>query len=68
MAITRVVDSRRVSTIRNLLARRELPVSVSSTIASARVGGLTSVAPQENSTVAVIFFFLRYLFYSVDFL
>src|SRR2546423_8078771 len=41
------------STIRRLLARNELPVSVTSTIASASLGGLTSVAPQENSTCAV---------------
>jgi len=36
--------------MRRRLARRELPVSVTSTMASARVGGLTSVAPQLNST------------------
>ncbi len=39
--------------IRRLLARIELPVSVTSTMASARRGGLTSVAPQENSTTAL---------------
>jgi len=36
-----------------LLARSELPVSVTSTIASTNLGGLTSVAPQLNSTLAV---------------
>ena len=39
--------------ILSLLARREEPVSVTSTMASARTGGLTSVAPQLNSTLAV---------------
>ena len=38
--------------MRRLLARSELPVSVTSTMASARRGGLTSVAPQLNSTWA----------------
>src|SRR3990172_5357287 len=41
------------ATIRRLFARSELPVSVTSTIASASLGGLTSVAPQLNSTRAV---------------
>ena len=36
--------------MRSRLARSELPVSVTSTMASASMGGLTSVAPQENST------------------
>src|SRR3712207_1437298 len=40
-------------TIRRLLARRLEPVSVTSTIASASRGGLTSVAPQLNSTLAL---------------
>ena len=35
------------------LARRLEPVSETSTIASARIGGFTSVAPQENSTEAL---------------
>ena len=38
--------------MRRLLARRDEPVSVTSTMASARRGGLTSVAPQLNSTWA----------------
>ncbi len=41
------------SRIRRWLARNELPVSVTSTMASASLGGLTSVAPQLNSTLAV---------------
>ena len=41
---------RTVSRIRRRLARRELPVSVTSTMASASTGGLTSVAPQLKST------------------
>ena len=52
LAIRRGVLVTIVSTIRRLLARSELPVSVISTIASASRGGLTSVAPQENSTCA----------------
>ena len=36
--------------MRSLLARRDDPVSVTSTMASASSGGLTSVAPQLNST------------------
>jgi len=43
-------DSMTVSTIRNRFARSVDPVSVTSTMASARTGGLTSVAPHENST------------------
>ena len=39
--------------MRRLLALSELPVSVTSTMASASRGGLTSVAPQLNSTWAV---------------
>ena len=39
--------------MRRLFARSELPVSVTSTMASASCGGLTSVAPQLNSTLAV---------------
>ena len=52
LAIRRGVLVRMVSTMRRLLARSELPVSVTSTIASASCGGLTSVAPHENSTCA----------------
>ena len=47
-----VFDSVTVSTMRRLLARSELPVSVMSTMASTKSGGLTSVAPQLNSTSA----------------
>src|SRR5271156_2975173 len=50
LAISCVFDSSTVSTIRRWLARNELPVSVTSTMASASKGGFTSVAPQENST------------------
>ena len=49
----RVVDSINVSTILKLFALREDPVSVTSTMASTSLGALTSVAPQENSTLAV---------------
>src|SRR5882762_9017676 len=45
-----VLDSSTVSRIRRRFAFKELPVSVTSTMASASIGGLTSVAPQENST------------------
>ena len=45
-----VADSMTVSMMRSRLARSELPVSVISTMASASMGGLISVAPQENST------------------
>ena len=37
--------------MRSRFARSDDPVSVTSTIASASIGGLTSVAPQENSTL-----------------
>ena len=43
-----------------MLALIEPPVSVISTIASAKSGALASVAPQENSTFAVTPCFLRY--------
>ena len=46
-----VFDSMTVSRIRSRFARSVEPVSVASTMASARTGGLTSVAPQENSTL-----------------
>ena len=36
---------------RRRLARSDEPVSVTSTMASASTGGLTSVAPHENSTL-----------------
>ena len=39
--------------MRSRLARSVDPVSVASTIASASTGGLTSVAPQENSTLTL---------------
>ena len=45
-----VFDSITVSMMRSRLARSDEPVSVASTMASARTGGLTSVAPHENST------------------
>ncbi len=53
LAINCVFDSSTVSTMRSLLARSEEPVSVTSTMASASTGGLTSVAPQLNSTLAL---------------
>src|ERR1035441_9923569 len=49
-AIRWVSLSMTVSIILRWLALSELPVSVTSTMASASVGGLTSVAPQLNST------------------
>src|SRR5579859_6756564 len=51
--INTVEDSRTVSMTRRRLARREEPVSVTSTMASASCGTFTSVAPQENSTRAL---------------
>src|ERR1035437_3235451 len=53
LAINWVLDSITVSMILRLLARRLEPVSVTSTMASASTGGLTSVAPQLNSTLAL---------------
>ena len=50
--MNRVVLVSRSQTIRRLFALSELPVSVTSTIASASRGGFTSVAPQLNSTWA----------------
>src|SRR6202795_2087870 len=47
-----VADYSTVSTIRKRFARSDEPVSVTSTMASASCGTLTSVAPQENSTRA----------------
>ena len=49
----RVVLCSSSQTIRRLLAQSELPVSVTSTMASASKGGLASVAPQLNSTCAL---------------
>ena len=49
-AINCVLDSITVSRITRRLARSVDPVSVASTMASASTGGLTSVAPHENST------------------
>ena len=46
-------DSRTVSMIRRWLACRVDPVSVASTMASASLGGFTSVAPHENSTLTL---------------
>ena len=53
LATSWVLDESSTSTMRSLLARSELPVSVTSTMASTRSGALTSVAPHENSTSAV---------------
>ncbi len=50
LAISCVFDSITVSMMRSRLARSDEPVSVTSTMASASIGGLTSVAPHENST------------------
>ena len=61
LAMRRGVLASTSSTMRRLLARRELPVSVISTMASARRGGFTSVAPQENSTLAVTPWRSKYL-------
>ncbi len=52
-AIRCVSLSMMVSMILRWLALSELPVSVTSTMASASVGGLTSVAPQLNSTLTL---------------
>ena len=49
----RVVLCTRSQMMRRLFALRDEPVSVTSTMASASLGGFTSVAPQENSTCAV---------------
>ena len=53
LATKRVVLVRRVSTMRRLLARRDEPVSVPSTMASSR-RALISVVPQENSTLTLM--------------
>src|SRR5579885_2594564 len=53
LAMSWVLDSSTVSTMRSLFARSDDPVSVTSTMASASTGGFTSVAPQLNSTFAV---------------
>ena len=50
LATSCVFDSMIVSMMRSRLARSVEPVSVASTMASASTGGLTSVAPHENST------------------
>src|SRR5579875_1706710 len=59
LAMNFVLDLRTVSTMRRPLARNEEPVSVTSTMASASTGGFTSVAPQENSTLAFTPFLSR---------
>ena len=51
LAINWVFDSMTVSTMRSRFARSDDPVSVTSTMASASIGGFTSVAPHENSTL-----------------
>ena len=53
LAMKRGVLSSTMSITRSSLARRLEPVSVTSTIASASIGGFTSVAPHENSTSAL---------------
>ena len=53
LAMSWVFDSITVSMMRSRLARSDDPVSVTSTMASASVGGLTSVAPHENSTLTL---------------
>jgi hypothetical protein len=53
LAMNRGVLSSTVSITRRWFARRLEPVSVTSTIASARIGGFTSVAPHENSISAL---------------
>ena len=58
-AINLVVDSKIVSMTLSLLARKEDPVSVKSTIASTSSGTFTSVAPHENYTSALTLFFLK---------
>ena len=52
LAMSRVVLVSNVSTMRRLLARRDEPVSVSSTMPSSS-RALISVVPQENSTVTL---------------
>ena len=59
LAMSFVFDSITRSIIRKLFACRDSPVSVSSTIASASSGGFTSVAPQENSTLAFTLYFFK---------
>src|SRR5262245_58860354 len=60
LAMSRVFDSTTVSMMRRRLARSDDPVSVTSTMASARTGGFTSVAPQENSTLTFTFLRAKY--------
>ena len=60
LAISCVFDSITVSMMRSRLARSVDPVSVASTMASASTGGLTSVAPQENSTLTSTFSASKY--------
>ena len=60
LAISCVLDSITVSMIRSRLARSVDPVSVASTMPSASTGGLTSVAPHENSTVTSMPFSWKY--------
>ncbi len=55
-----VLDVITVSMMRSRLALSDDPVSVTSTMASARTGGLTSVAPQENSTFTRTFRRVKY--------
>ena len=59
--MNRVVETITVSRIRRLFARRDVPVSVSSTIALTS-RALTSVAPQLNSTFTWMPFSSKYRF------
>src|SRR3989338_301732 len=59
LAIKRVLEDISSATILNLFALKLDPVSVNSTIASTRVPAFASVAPQENSTSALILFFFK---------
>ncbi len=61
LAISRVVETITVSMTRRLLARRDVPVSVSSTMAFTS-RAFTSVAPQLNSTFTGMFLLSKYCF------
>ncbi len=60
-AINLVVEVITVSIIRRLFASSDVPVSVNSTIASTS-RAFTSVAPQLNSTLTLIFLSAKYFF------
>jgi len=61
LAINLVVELMTSSMMRRLFARRDEPVSVSSTIASTS-RAFTSVAPQLNSTFTLMFLSAKYFF------